>query len=1018
LTIGNNWTNNASANAFTAGTSTVTFNSSNAQVIGGDFSTAFNNLSIANTADTVALNANVSMSGNLSVSNGTFDLAGFSANRASIGGTLTITDNATLRVGGTGSFPDNFTTNTLEVTSTVEYTGTTQTVKGLTYGNLAISGAGTNSKTAGGNITVNGVLNLSSVNASATQGCLEMAAYTLNMGSNATTIGTGDVTGIIRRSFFNANTTYTFGNQNTSLVFLDVGTLPAEVSVKVSIGSVPEWKTNAIKRVYDVIQSGESGSLVSMKLYYLDSELNGNTENSLVHWDGQLPSPPGMVMEHGRYDYDRSDNWVGCSNMEVSYFFTSFGAEEWTLGASEIASFVWNGSINTEWSNAANWSPTGNPSGLNFVIIPDATTTPNDPDLPLSAELEGLEIEDAGILNSLADAQLTISGSTGAWLSYGTFNPGTSTVIFTNASATIAGSTSFYNVTIADSAALTPGADNIMRIAGAFTLQGTGILYAALSPNTIEYNGTDQNIINPNGLTPGYYNLILGATGTKTMPGTALSVAGDFSMSGSASATAAEALSVSGNVTIGSGTTLNLGSYSHAFGGNLINNGGTLTSLNCSVTFNGNGLQTITAAGFAVNNLTIANTSADVTLGASTNCSIGGNLTVDSGVVFDLASNILSSVAGTLSNAGTIRTQNTSITPIPSGKTWGGSIEFTGDNAQTIVAGIYNNLTMSGSGGATADADITVNGILNLASANPSATKGILDMGSNTLLMGASSSTTGQGDVTGIVWRTTILANTTYSFGNQYSTINFPNVGTLPSEISLKISIGTAPEWKPGAVKRIYDLIQSGGSGTQALIYSHYLDSELNGNTENLLVDYLYIFDVPLLIEYGRSAFNTDDNNCIAISNVNVGVFSSAFGENEVSFDEPEILSLTWNGSVSTSWVTAGNWTPNGAPSDLTAITIPDAASTGFDLTLPAIATCGTMTIESGGILNSSSGAQLTINGGAGAWSNTGGTFNAGTSTIRFNNAGATIAGSSGFNNIIINSAAALVLQNNTYLGI
>ena len=311
-----------------------------------------------------------------------------------------------------------------------------------------------------------------------------------------------------------------------------------------------------------------------------------------------------------------------------------------------------------------------------------------------------------------------------------------------------------------------------MRIAG--TLTNNGIFRAGFENNTIEFNGAGQVVINPNGATPGYYNLILSGSGTKTMPGTALSVAGDFSMSGSASATAGAALSVGGNVTIGSGTTLNLGSFSHTIAGNLTNNGGTLTSLNSSITFNGSALQTITSSGFAVNNLTITNTSANVTLGTSTNCSIGGNLTIDAGAVFDLAANSLTAVTGSVSNSGTIKTQNTSATPVPAGKTWGGYFEYTGTGAQTIVAGTYNNLTMSGSGGATADANITVNGILHLAAANPSATKGILDMGSNTVLMGPASTTIGLGDVTGIVRRTTILANTTYSFGNQYSTYEFP----------------------------------------------------------------------------------------------------------------------------------------------------------------------------------------------------------------------------------------------------
>ena len=79
------------------------------------------------------------LAGTLSVSNGTFDLAGFTANRTSAGGSLTVANNATLKIGGTNTFPANYTTNTLSVTSTVEYSGTNQTVSNQAYGNLKLS---------------------------------------------------------------------------------------------------------------------------------------------------------------------------------------------------------------------------------------------------------------------------------------------------------------------------------------------------------------------------------------------------------------------------------------------------------------------------------------------------------------------------------------------------------------------------------------------------------------------------------------------------------------------------------------------------------------------------------------------------------------------------------------------------------------------------------------------------------------------------------------------------------------
>jgi hypothetical protein len=107
-----------------------------------------------------------------------------------------------LKIGGTNSFPTNYATNTLVVASTVEYSGTNQTVANQTYGNLKLSsssgaavktfpgtalavignlnsvvGAGTSvSFTAAAIITVNGNISLG-------------ASATFNGGSYAHSVG-------------------------------------------------------------------------------------------------------------------------------------------------------------------------------------------------------------------------------------------------------------------------------------------------------------------------------------------------------------------------------------------------------------------------------------------------------------------------------------------------------------------------------------------------------------------------------------------------------------------------------------------------------------------------------------------------------------------------------------------------------------------------------------------------------------------------------------------------------------
>ena len=76
------------------------------------------------------------------------------------------------------------------------------------------------------------------------------AMDTLTMGANATTIGTGDVTGIVTRISFTVNTPYTFGNQFTTMNMSAGGTLPASVSCKITLTSSDlTWKNECNSQV-------------------------------------------------------------------------------------------------------------------------------------------------------------------------------------------------------------------------------------------------------------------------------------------------------------------------------------------------------------------------------------------------------------------------------------------------------------------------------------------------------------------------------------------------------------------------------------------------------------------------------------------------------------------------------------------------------------------------------------------------------------------------------------------------
>lgn len=238
LNLTGNFTN--SGGSFNHNNGTVIFNGTTAQSLGGSTSSAFNILTVNKTGTltlTGAANesiANVAGGGNLTVTAGTFDLSTFTINRAAAGGTLTVSNGATLKIGGTNTLPSNFNTHSIGATSTIDYSGSSQTVATLNsaqkYGNLLTSGSGT--KTLAGNISVATLLSIgasTTLDASATNFNINDAGNWTNAGTftprSATVTfdgssGTQTLTG--NTTFFNltlnnAGATTAFGATSTTI---------------------------------------------------------------------------------------------------------------------------------------------------------------------------------------------------------------------------------------------------------------------------------------------------------------------------------------------------------------------------------------------------------------------------------------------------------------------------------------------------------------------------------------------------------------------------------------------------------------------------------------------------------------------------------------------------------------------------------------------------------------------------------------------------------------------------------
>lgn len=204
---------------------------------------------------------------------------------------------------------------------------------------------------------------------------------------------------------------------------------------------------------------------------------------------------------------------------------------------------------------------------------------------------------------------------------------------------------------------LSVGAGATLSIAGTNTFPANYSVHTLNATSIVNYAGAAQTVT-----AESYGNLILSGSGTKTMPaaaftvatdflmqgtatatsGNTISVGRDFTMSGTATFTAGNALTVARDFTLGAGTTFNAGTSTHNVGRNFTNNGATFSASTGAFNFNGSSAEVIGGTSSTTfNGLTIANTSGGVSLGA--NETANGTLTLTSGIVNTTSSYTLTS---------------------------------------------------------------------------------------------------------------------------------------------------------------------------------------------------------------------------------------------------------------------------------------------------------------------------------------------------------------------------------------
>ncbi|HEX6829360.1 MAG TPA: hypothetical protein VF104_10320, partial [Burkholderiales bacterium] len=254
---------------------------------------------------------------------------------------------------------------------------------------------------------------------------------------------------------------------------------------------------------------------------------------------------------------------------------------------------------------------------------------------------------------------------------------------------------------------ISPGAT--FRVTGATNqVSGFGTIDygTAGACGTVNHAGAAQTV---DATPPNYGNLTLSGSGVKTMPGAPLTVACDFTMAGTATATAASAMAVGRHFILNAGTAFTAGAFTHIVGGNF-SNAGTFTAGAGTFNFNGTGAQNISGATTVFNNLQITNGAAPVS--ALTPFAVGGTLDIAAGASFADGANIIT-LRGDLVAAGL--------------HTGAGKLLLQGGAAAHSLSGSgsVTNLELNDAAGAALGSDFTVAGTLSL-------TGGLLASGANT----------------------------------------------------------------------------------------------------------------------------------------------------------------------------------------------------------------------------------------------------------------------------------------------
>lgn len=497
--------------------------------------------------------------------------------------------------------------------------------------------------------------------------------------------------------------------------------------------------TKLINRYWDITEGVAGGSTLSTSTFL---QYNGGEENANFSSGSTLKIGyfNGIAWTDYAATQSGSDPYTVSPNASFSPAVASYtlgiGKDDGFLNPS--VNYVWNGSqAGGLWTNSLNWTPNGNPTGLDNVTIPDVGSYTNELNITGVRTVNDFQVNANGKFSMAAGSSLSVGGA----YTYSSTTPSTfncsSTLILAGSGSITVPAANYGNLDLTGGPR-TLASSGVIGICGTYT-PGTPM---TITGSTIDFNGTGAQTINA---IP-YNNLtISNARGSAnlTSPAGTIAVGGVFDVSTlSAYTPVVNAASIFDFTSAGSQTipAFFYGQLNNSGNGarTLANTGvidinqgftpttGTTTITGSSVRYSNTSASawtlttfTTNVAGRQYNNLEFAGgASTSWEPGAGFNPGVAGNLTVSGGTL---------RIANTTTSNTLTVDGNTSISS--------GTIQVVGSTASAGITGtlITNDLTISGTGKLNLDAAtttqtgvVTVNQDLNVTSTIANA----IDLGS------------------------------------------------------------------------------------------------------------------------------------------------------------------------------------------------------------------------------------------------------------------------------------------------